>query len=285
MLRTFLRKTRQLHPAAVALAAVAAIAAFQMQVLRLPRSSVLEQIDSDTPIVARLVLAGGDPYLAANAAVFRALIANLRKLDEVSINLLAKVQDDASRLNPAHADNYYVAQGTLPWIGNHLEITNKILERASDSRNTDFMPDFFIGVNAWYFRQDFAQAGFRFKRAGDKVGPPMREQLWSISANYYDKSDNIEVGRRALLHLREIMTDPQQKLVIDARLQRLAGLEKLRNAAAEFKRTSGKPLDSLEQLVAARLIDEIPKDPLNLGYTVDAGGTPRLVVRQSAIKK
>jgi hypothetical protein len=267
----------------IAVAALALVAFFQSRVMQLKRPPILERIDTETPLVARLVLAGGDPYLAANAATFRALIANLGVLDEFSIGLLAKLQDDASRLNPAQADNYYVAQGTLPWIGDHVGTTDRILDRAARTRRTDFMPDYFLGINAWYFRQDFSTAGRHFKEAGDKVGPPLREQMWSIAANYYDKSDNIAVGRAALKHLREAVTDPQQKVVIDARLLRLDGLEKLRDAATAFERATGRKPDALQALVDAGLIDRIPTDPIGLGYTLDAGGTPRLVIRQSKI--
>lgn len=260
------------------------IAHFQGAVSRLKRPPILEQIDTETPVAVRLVLAAGDPFLASNAATFRALVANLGGLDGFSIGLLTKVQDDASRLNPAHADNYYVAQGTLPWIGNHVEVTNRILSRAARTRRTDFMPDYFLGINAWYFAQDFSRAGGHFKDAADKAPPTERQGLLVIAANYYDKSDNIEVGRAALKHLLEVVTDANQKLVIQARLMRLDGLEKLRDAASRYALRFGAKPTSLQQLVDAQLIDRIPTDPIGLGYRLDTGGVPRLVIRQPAIK-
>lgn len=267
--------------AAAFAAVLASIVYFQGRVDALKRAPILEQIDTDTPIVARLMIAGGDPFLASNVATFRAIVANLGTFDAVSVRLLAKLQDDASRLNPAQADNYFVAQGTLPWVGDHFAIANTILARASASRRRDFTPDFFLGVNAWYFEQDFARAGGHFRRAGDKASPPDRDYLLELSANYYDKSDNIAVARAALLELKSALSDPRQKLVIDARLLRLDGLEKLRTAATAFVRKMGRRARTLDEFVAAGIIDAIPYDPIRLGYTIDESGVPRLRVQQA----
>lgn len=270
----------------VAAIAVASIGWLQNAVSRLPRPPILERIDTDTPVIARLAMAAGDPYLAANGAAFRGLIANLGKLDAVSLELLAKVHEDASRLNPAHADNYYVAQGTLPWAtrdGRFADLNDRILRRASESRASDFMPDFFLGINAWYFRLDYDSAGRHFQRAGDKSPPPAREQMYGLAAGYFDKVDNVESARRILRHLREGMTNPQERRLIDLRLARLDGLETLQRAAARFRDTTGHPPATLDELVSAGLLRTLPADPLAIGYTLDEKGIPRLGLRTKEI--
>jgi hypothetical protein len=280
-------KAQVARPAGVNLAfalvaAVGAIAYFQSALIGTPRTKVLERIDTEIPVLARVALAAGDRFLAANAASFRAAVANLGALDPISLDLLARVHDDASRLNPAHADNYYLAQGTLPWSTadeRFVSVTNRILERASRARSADYMPDFFLGINAWYFGQQYDVAGRHFQRAGDKVGPPMREQLYGVAASYFDKGDNVNSARQILLHLQSRIVNPQERKLIDLRLARLDGLEKLQSAAARYRQRTGYPPKQLEDLIAGGEIARLPDDPLRMGYQLDGSGTPRLVVR------
>jgi hypothetical protein len=107
----------------------------------------------------------------------------------------------------------------------------------------------------------------------------MREQMYGVSASFFDKVDNIESARQILRHLQANIINPQERKLIDQRLARLDGLEQLQRAAARYQRRFGHPPPTLDDLVGSKEIDQIPNDPLRMGYRLDESGTPRLVVK------
>ena len=60
------------------------------------------------------------------------------------------------------------------------------------------------------------------------------------------------------------------------RAQRLRDLERLQNAAKEYRERFGRGVERLDDLVTAGLLQEIPKDPLGFGFGLDASGSPMI---------
>jgi len=82
-----------------------------------PRPPVSPEMEVAMPRFVQVVMAAGDRFLAANLAVFRALVVSTATMSAENYRILGIVQSDAAWLNPAQEDNYYIAAAILPWAG------------------------------------------------------------------------------------------------------------------------------------------------------------------------
>lgn len=262
--------------------AIAAYLAGVQHVRDLPRPKAAEStLSVAVPPLLQVALAGGDRYLAANMGVFRAVVAGTESLDPAGYAVLARVQQDVARLNPAHEDNYYIAQSILPWAG-QVEAAQDILRRATVARPRDFLPPFFLGFNTFYFQHEPIAAARAMRAAADRVSGEQRLALLNISAKYYEKSDDPAFAIGMIRGLAENSRSPALRQYLQLRIQRLEGLQALRAAAAEYRRRTDHPLRRLDDLVQARILDALPQDPLGQGYMLDPAGEPALVASPQA---
>lgn len=242
----------------------------------LPRPKASESIRVALPVTAQVLLAGGDRYLAANIGTFRAMMVGTENLDADGYRVLARVQQDAARLNPAQEDNYYIAQSILPWAG-EVASTQDILRRATAARPHDFLPPFFLGFDYFYFDHEPATGANWIKLAANRSEPQNREALLNIAGRWYEKGDDPHFAIQMIEGLMQSTRNAALKQYLGLRVQRLQGLLALREAAARFHATSGKPASRLDELVRAGFIAQLPADPLGQGYALDAKGQPILI--------
>ena len=126
----------------VALAMAVCFVATAERLKSAPRQSVDLELQVALPLFVQVFMTAGDRYLAANLASIRALVVTTEKMRPEDYRILSKIQDDASWLNPAHEDNYYIATAILPWNG-ELDTAQTILARASKARPFDYQPAFY----------------------------------------------------------------------------------------------------------------------------------------------
>ncbi|WP_028456457.1 hypothetical protein [Chitinilyticum litopenaei] len=226
------------------------------------------------------VLSGGDRYLAANIGTLRALFLSVEKLTASDYAILARVQDDSSLLNPRSNDNYYIAQAILPWAG-ELESTQRILIRAAEALPNDPNPYFFLGFNHWQFERNYQAAGAAFEKAAATThDSKQRDAYLHMASKFYTHTDDLDLAIKTIEHLRQTARDPALKQHLLARQYRILRLQILREKAHEYRKLNGKPIGNLEDLVVAGLLDQVPADPLGIGYDVDANGQPIMIIRQ-----
>lgn len=226
--------------------------------------------------VMQLILAGGDPYLAANMGTFRALIISVEQLDAAGFAVLSKVQQDVSLLNAANEDNYYLAQAVLPWVGD-VVAANNIVSRAAEARKRDFLPLFFLGFNQMYFERDFISAARSIEMSAGRVDGQLRENLLNLSAKFYERADDPQLALNFVKSIQSSARDPALKAFLQARVVRLEGLMALQSAAKRYQSRTGKVPESLGVLVRAGDVRALPIDPLGFGYFLSPAGVPELV--------
>lgn len=239
----------------------------------LPRPKASESIRVAMPVTAQVLLAGGDRYLAANIGTFRAMMVGTENLDADGYRVLARVQQDAARLNPAQEDNYYIAQSILPWAG-EVAPTQDILRRATVARPKDFLPPFFLGFDRFYFDHNPAAGADWIKLAANRSEPQNREALLNIAGRWYEKGDDPRFAIQMIEGLMQSTRNAALKQYLGLRVQRLQGLLALRAAATRFQAEKGKKPARLGELAQAGFIKQLPTDPLGQGYTLDATGQP-----------
>lgn len=231
-----------------------------------------------SPIV-QMFMAGGDRFLATNIAVWRATVFPVSSINQESVHALAQVQLVASQLNPANEDNYYIAQGILPWYG-QLDTTNKILSAAADSRQTDFLPLFFLGFNAMYFEKNFTASGSYLERAALRMDDQNKIRMQALAAKFYEKGDDPDFAIQIIKGMQENTRSQDLKDHLQIRLVRLEMLKFLRTAASRFAVRYQRPPGQLEELVTGGVVASLPIDPMGVGFELSPDGVPVLKLRK-----
>lgn len=232
-----------------------------------------EEMRVALPAELQVFMAMGDRYLAANLEVFRALVLSINKTDPDSLKVLAEVQRGASRLNPAHEDNYYISQAILPWMG-FVEPTQFIQARATDARPWDFLPGFFYAFNRYYFEHRPQDASNILIRVAGRL--PQKEGVLEIAARWQEKGDDLQAALAVIRTMQQETRDAKLKAILQMRIDRLQGVIALREAAARYEKRTGHPLVDFSQLLTSGELRELPRDPTGLGYVLNERGIPML---------
>lgn len=226
----------------------------------------LDRVVISAPILA--LLYGGDRFLAADMEVVRLAATGIDDRG-VDTGYLIRAQQEVSRLNPCHEDNYYLANGLLTW-GGAVEDGNRVLEAAVDCRFWDYIPPFFYGVNLSFFQRDNARAALVLERGAER-SPENAAALRKLAIML--RAERFADERLALSYLiqqRDSTTDPKLKGMLDKRVVRVQGLLDLRAAQRRYEVAYG-PLRDLRQLLDSGFLVRIPDDPLRLGYEIKGG--------------
>lgn len=260
---------------AVAALAVAVYALALHQLEARPRPQAAEGLRVRMPVLLQVLQAGGDRHLAADLAVIRSITVGTEVTDHETLRVQAALAEDASLMNPRHEDNYYMAAALLPWQG-YTEQAQVVLRRAAESRPWDMWPAFFYAFNASYFERDYAQAAQWAERAALRTGEPNASALRTMAAKWLERGDDPAQGIEMIERLKTITSDERSLRLMDARITRLRGLQALRQAASAYRQRHGAPPARLEQLLGEGLLTALPRDPLGMGYELDAQGVPQL---------
>lgn len=226
------------------------------------------------PLLVQLAYSGGDRFLAANTNVFRSLMVDARVTEGETYRIQGQLQVDAASFNPRHEDNYYVGAAILPWNG-QVEAGQFILLNAALARDWDMWPAFYYAFNAMYFERDMARAGHWAEMAAQRH-PGNAPALRSMAAAWYERGDDPRDAIGILQAMQVQSQDENFRALLQARIQRLVGLAALREAAAEYRAKHARVATRLDQLVGYAGLQQLPQDPLEIGYSLDRQGQPQL---------
>ena len=239
---------------------------------RHPRPSA--EIDVALPLFVQVVMSGGDRYLAANMGTTRALITETAKMHPDEYKVLAKVQRDASWLNPAQEDNYYMAAAILSW-NDQVDAAQTILKRAAIARPFDWQPSFYYAFNQLHFRGDAGGAATWLRAAAAKIqDEELRLTMENFAARWLDQANDLEFALTVVESMIKQAKRKDFREYLQVRAQRLRNLLALRKAADAFAAKIGRRPAQLEELVSSGVIREIPPDPFGAGFVLDTSGVP-----------
>jgi len=241
---------------------------------RLPASGEMEVA---VPRFAQVLTAAGDRYLAADLSTFRALVASTERMERENYRILGIVQSDVAWLNPAHEDNYYIAAAILPWNG-ELEAAQHVLQQASKARPFDWQPAFYYAFNTWHFSKNAREGAEWMKIAADQaLDEGVRIQLLQLAAQWAGNTQD----RAFAIRLHKAMARETRHrgfaVFLEKRATRLENLLRIEEAVARYEERTGRtPLD-MADLVALRLLAEVPSDPFAMQYVIGRDGKPEVV--------
>lgn len=267
------------HPLWLTFLLVAITAAYissTAHVKALPRPRTTEEINVAISPIVQILLSCGDAYLASNLATFRATAVAVQSLNPADYPVLAKIQDDASRLNPAQEDNYYIAQGILPWIGEQNHAIG-ILDRATQARPEDFMPPYFLGFNYMYFEGKYEEAGHYYRLAADRISGKNKDILLNNAAKFMEKGKDPATAIQFIQGLIKSTRNQGLQQFLQVRILRLQRLIILREAAKKYQQIYEQPPKELNELVESGILHALPADPLGVGYRLDEQGVPQIM--------
>jgi len=260
-------KRRSLFLALLGFALFALLAAWRaQQPVVLTPQFFADRVVIPAPLL--VVLHGGDRFLAADLETMR-LSATGMDDRGVDTGYLVRAQREVARLNACHEDNYYLANGLLTW-GGAVEQGNEVLRAAVECRFWDEFPPFFYGINLSFFQRDNEAAArvleIGAQRSTDNAAAMQKLAVMLRAEQFADE----RLALNYLIQQRDSAADPKLHDMLDKRVIRLQGLIDLREAQRRFESEHGR-LASLEQLVETHLIDNLPIDPLRLGYELRDG--------------
>ncbi len=261
------------------LAACCAGTAFALAVTALhgrPRVSAQAEMQVALPRFAQVIMAGGDRFLAANIAGFRALVASTETMGPENYRIQGIVQQDVAWFNPAHEDNYYVAAAILSWNG-QLAAAQEILRRASVARPFDAMPAFYHAFNVLHFEKDpVAASRWLLTAAEQTADPKQRVQLQNLAAYWVAKGEDVEFAIRFHREMARTSANKAFAAHLEKRAVRLENLLELQRAVERYRERSGADPADLQELVRSGVLPNIPDDPLGGRYVIGKGGRPQV---------
>lgn len=235
------------------------------------RQEVSIEMQVALPRLVQVFMAGGDRYLAANLAGFRALVASTEKMNADNYHIQGIVQSDAAWLNPAHQDNYYIAAAILPWNG-EVAAGDYVLRKAIDGRPFDWSPIFYYAFNRMYFDHDHVAAA-NWLRFGAKRATDVNDQylLENMAARWYERGYDTRTAILVVEAMAKGARDSEFRKYLQARVTRLKVLLGLEKAVAEYQSRFHQPASSLAELKRSGVIAQIPEDPFGFGFAVKNG--------------
>ena len=269
---------RSLQPLPVAALLVSALLFgwSQQRLAALPHESADPELLISLPRFAQVLLAGGDRYLAANLAGFRVLVAETQYMKASDYAVQAKLQRDIAWFNPLHEDNYYIGAALLPWNG-QLDAAEYVLRRASAARTFDWYPLFHYGFLFYHFHRDPATGAKHLLEAVPRANNVQDQwALQNLAAIWIEKGYQTGNAAAMVEAMAEDSPAGNFRNYLRVRALRLRDLERLQNAAKEYRERFGRGVERLDDLVSAGLLREIPKGPLGFGFGLDASGAPVL---------
>ncbi|MEF8729258.1 MAG: hypothetical protein V5B34_13775 [Accumulibacter sp.] len=271
-----MRRSLQSLPVAALLVSALLFGWSQQKLSTLRHESADPELLIALPRFAQVLLAGGDRYLAANLAGFRVLVAETHHMTASDYAVQAKLQRDIAWFNPLHEDNYYIATALLPWNG-ELDAAQYVLRRASAARSFDWYPLFHYGLLFYHFHRDPATGAKHLLEAVPRVNNVQDQwALQNVAAMWIEKGYQTGNAAAMVEAMAEDSPAGNFRNYLRVRALRLRDLERLQNAAKDYRERFGRDVERLDDLVSAGLLPAIPQDPLGMSFGLDASGTPVL---------
>lgn len=195
-----------------------------------------------------------------------------KPLDKKDYYVMYRNLDVASALDPYNIDTYYFAQATLTWEVKEFAAANALLDYGMQYRTWDYYLPFFIAFNYSYFLKDPINAAKYYRKTADLTGNDLFMRLASRSLYESGKTDE------AMLYLKTIIDTTKNQalqIMLKKRFTSLAAIRKIEIARDQFRAETGVLPKSIEQLVSANTLKEVPLDPYGGTFFIDEKGLVR----------
>jgi len=180
--------------------------------------------------------------------------------------------DVATDLDPYFLDPYYLGSINLAWEANKIKEANLLLEKALRYRTWDWTIPFQLGFNYFFFLHENEKASEYLMEAARRPGGE-RGFAPTLAARLAYKGRQTE---NSVLFLEEMLRktdDEKTRYIYELRLNALKKILYLEKASDVYKKKFHRYPKDLSELVAKKVIQEIPQDPYGGKFYIEADGT------------
>jgi len=183
---------------------------------------------------------------------------------------LAQMCDLVTDLDPRAEHVYRFAGFILPWEAGQADAGIRLLEKGARQFPDSWTLEYFIGFQAYFFKNDYAEALKHLRRAMQLPGvhPSVSNLIAVLAAEQYGPETTLaflsELERDVdSQDLRQLVRENMEEARLAADLQRL-------NTAVEaYQANTGHLPLTVEALVDAGLLPVVPADPFGGTYVID----------------
>lgn len=183
---------------------------------------------------------------------------------------LARMCDLVTDLDPRAEHVYRFAGLILPWEAKEEDEGIRLLQKGVRALPESSILHFFLGITLYFFKDDYAAAAEELRLAAQLPNAP--RGVAHMAAVLHARASGAETTIAFLREMYEQSDDPQLRRVIGRSLreaQVAADVERLSALVETYRERFGSPPASLDELVRARLLASVPRDPFGGVYRID----------------
>jgi tetratricopeptide (TPR) repeat protein len=184
---------------------------------------------------------------------------------------LAKMCDVVTDLDPRAEYVYRFAGVILPWEAKRPDDGIALLDKGIKHFPNSWLFYYLQGTNLYFFKNDVKRAARYLGRAAELPGAdPYAVRL---AAAMYQHGFNPAAAESFLRELANSAQDATMRRVVEVRLKELKiarDFDALEAVVRRYRRQTGQSPASLQALVEAGMLNQIPPEPFGGSYTIDA---------------
>lgn len=208
-------------------------------------------------------------------------IGKHEQFNDTYADYLSASIDSITDLDPYFWDAYLFADMMLTWQMGKFQQANELLFKARKYRTQDYRVPYFIGFNYFYFMGDNAKGAQYLMEASKLPGSPSYLPNLAARLSVYSFQH-----RTAIAFLKKMLDDTQNEALarqLTMRIKALIALDKLEQGVAQYKKTFNRMPPSLNELLVAGIIEQLPEDPYGGQFVLLKNGrvftTSRMLVK------
>lgn len=179
---------------------------------------------------------------------------------------LAEMFNTITELSPKFLSAYQMGLLILPGEG-FVQEAQSLGEKGEKNLPDSWEIPYYRGLDLHIYQKDYVSAAKAFERASSKPGAPDNARYFA--AIYYNQADKRQTAYQLFQTIYESATDSYIKERAKKYMDHLAIIFYLQDAVSQFRQTYGRYPQELSELVAKRIIPEVPASPLERAITID----------------
>lgn len=185
-----------------------------------------------------------------------------RKVSSGGYEWIYKALDTVTTLDPKFIAPYETGGLILTIVADHVDLSDKILEKGVRNNPEVWQLPFYLGFNYQFFLKDYKEAARYMSMAASIKGSPSYLPL--LASRLYVQAEDPEFAYEFLARMYQSTKDEKMREAILRRMDLVkadAMLVQLQKAADYYVKLYKTRPASLDALVHAHIINEIPEEP------------------------
>ena len=193
-----------------------------------------------------------------------------RTVAEDDYNWIYHALEAVTTLDPRFVHAYLAGSMTLTVVADHVELSNRILEKGIKADLGEWRVPFILGFNYFNFLGEYHRAAEYIEMAADMPGRP--DWLPLLAARLHVQANAPHLALEFLARVHESTHDARLRKKLETRITDVMierDLLALEWAIERYRARYGAPPDTLDHLVAAGVVTQVPLDPFGATYVID----------------